>query len=46
MDKMCVYCQSVYSPDTIVCNWCKEYDGMMDLDRAIEYLDLDPNEFV
>jgi hypothetical protein len=46
MDKMCVYCQSVYSPDTIVCHWCNEYDGLMELDKAIDYLNLDPNDFV
>jgi hypothetical protein len=45
MDKMCVYCESVYSPDTIVCHYCNEYDGLMDLDKAIDYLNLDPNDF-
>jgi hypothetical protein len=46
MDKMCVYCESVFSPDTIVCHNCNEYDGMMALDQAIDYLNLDPNDFI
>jgi hypothetical protein len=45
MDKMCVYCESVFTPDTIVCPNCGEYDGMMPLGNAIEYLNLDPNDY-
>jgi hypothetical protein len=45
MDKMCVYCESVFTSDTVICHNCNEYDGLMDLDRAIEYLNLDPNDF-
>jgi hypothetical protein len=46
MDKMCVYCESVYSPDTIMCHWCDEYKGLMPLEDAIEYLNLDPNDYL
>lgn len=46
MDKMCVYCESVFTSDTIVCHNCNEYDGMMPLENAIEYLNLDPNDFL
>ena len=45
MDKMCVYCESVFTSDTIVCPNCNEYDGMMPLEKAIDYLDLDPNDY-
>ena len=45
MDKMCVYCESVFTSDTIVCPNCNEYDGMMPLEKAVDYLDLDPNDF-
>lgn len=41
---MCVYCQEVFV-DVFVCPNCKEYDGMMPVKQAIEYLDLDPNDF-
>lgn len=41
---MCVYCETVYEVDTIVCPDCREYDGMMPVSQAIEYLDLDPEE--
>ena len=46
MDKMCVYCESVFTSDTIVCHNCNEYDGMMPLEQAIDYLNLDPNDFI
>jgi hypothetical protein len=46
MDKMCVYCESVFTSDTIVCHNCNEYDGMMPLVSAVEYLDLDPNDYL
>ena len=42
---MCVYCEAVFTSDTIVCHNCNEYDGMMALDQAIDYLNLDPNDF-
>lgn len=45
-DKMCVYCESVFTSDTVVCPSCNEYDGMMDLDKAIDYLNLDPNDYL
>lgn len=45
MDVMCVYCESVFTSDTVVCVQCNEYDGMMPLDKAIVYLGLDPNDF-
>lgn len=45
MDKMCVYCEGVFTSDTFVCPTCNELDGMMPLDNAIEYLDLDPNDY-
>jgi hypothetical protein len=46
MDKMCVYCEGVFTSDTVVCPNCNEYDGLMPLDNAIEYLNLDPNDFL
>jgi hypothetical protein len=46
MDKMCVYCESVFTSDTIVCHNCNEYDGMMPLETAIDYLNLEPNDFL
>jgi hypothetical protein len=45
MDKICVYCESVFISDTVVCHNCNEYDGMMPLDKGIDYLNLDPNDF-
>jgi hypothetical protein len=42
---MCVYCEGVYTADTFVCPVCNEYDGMMLLTKAIDYLDLDPKDF-
>ena len=45
MDKMCVYCEGVFTSDTIVCPNCNEYDGMMPLVGAIDYLNLDPNDY-
>ena len=43
---MCVYCEGVFTGDTIVCPNCGEYDGMMPLTDAVEYLSLDPNDFL
>jgi hypothetical protein len=45
-DKMCVYCEGVFTDDTFVCPSCNEYDGMMPLEQAIPYLDLDPNDYL
>lgn len=45
-DVMCVYCNGVYVDSTAVCPECNEYDGMMPLQRAISYLDLDPNDYL
>jgi hypothetical protein len=45
VDKMCVYCESVFTSDTVVCHNCNEYDGLMPLEKAIDYLNLDPNDF-
>ena len=38
-DVMCVYCQGVF-PE------CDEYDGIMPLKQAIEYLGLDINDYL
>lgn len=45
MDSICVYCSGVYTSDTIVCPTCNEYDGMMPLEKGIDYLGLDPADF-
>lgn len=45
MDKMCVYCEGVFTSDTVVCPNCDELDGLLPLETAIEYLNLDPNDF-
>jgi RNA polymerase subunit RPABC4/transcription elongation factor Spt4 len=45
MDKMCVYCEGIFSPDTYVCSTCDEYKGLMLLVDAVEYLGLDYSEF-
>lgn len=44
-DVICVYCEGVYTSDTVVCPICNEYDGMMPLSDGIKYLDLDPADF-
>lgn len=44
-DVMCVYCEGVFTDTTYVCPSCNEYDGLMPLNRAIDYLDLDPRDF-
>ena len=46
MDKMCVYCESVFTSETIVCPNCNEYDGLMPVSQAVDYLDLDRNDFI
>lgn len=45
MDKMCVYCYGVFAPDTVVCPNCDELDGLLPLTKAIEYENLDPNDY-
>lgn len=45
MDKMCVYCEGVFTSDTVVCPNCNELDGLLPLETAIDYLNLDPNDF-
>jgi RNA polymerase subunit RPABC4/transcription elongation factor Spt4 len=45
MDKMCVYCEGVFTSDTVVCPNCNELDGMMPLAEAIVYLGLDVEDF-
>jgi hypothetical protein len=45
-DVMCVYCQGVFADGTVICSECDEYDGMMPLQQAIRYLDLDPNDYL
>ena len=45
MDVMCVYCEGVFTSDTVVCPNCNELDGMLPLEQAITYLDLDPADF-
>jgi hypothetical protein len=42
---MCVYCEGVFTADTIVCPNCDEYKGLVPLSQGIEYLNLDPNDF-
>ena len=46
VDVMCVYCLGVFPDSTVVCPECNEMDGMMQLQTAISYLDLDPNEYL
>jgi hypothetical protein len=46
MDKMCVYCESVFTSDTVVCPNCDELDGLLPLETAIDYLNLDPNDYL
>jgi hypothetical protein len=45
MDKMCVYCEGVFTGDTIVCPNCNELDGLLPLEKAIDYLSLDPSDY-
>jgi hypothetical protein len=45
-DLMCVYCEGIYTGDTVVCPSCNEYDGMMPLVKAVDYLNLDPNDYL
>lgn len=42
---MCVYCENVYEAGTVVCPVCEEYDGLMPVAQAVDYLDLDRNDF-
>lgn len=45
MKKMCVFCETVYSADVMVCQECRDYKGLMPLGSAITYLELDPTEW-
>ena len=36
---VCVFCEGVYPPSTIVCPECKEYKGMMTITEASETYD-------
>ena len=45
-DVMCVYCQGVFTSDTVVCPECDELDGMMPLQTAIRNLNLDPADYL
>jgi hypothetical protein len=45
-DVMCVYCQGVFVDGTAVCPECDEYDGLMPLKKAIDYLGLDINDYL
>jgi hypothetical protein len=36
---VCVYCEGVYPPSTIVCPECNEYKGMMTITNASETYD-------
>jgi hypothetical protein len=42
---MCVYCEGLFTSDTVVCPNCDEYKGMMPVSQAVEYLDLDPADY-
>jgi len=46
MNKMCVFCENVYSSGVMVCQECQDYKGLMPLGSAITYLELDPNDWV
>lgn len=43
-DKICVYCEGIFTIDTIVCSNCNEYDGLMPLVKGLEYIGLDLGE--
>lgn len=44
-DVMCVYCEGVFVDGTAVCPECNEYDGLMPLGKAVEYLGLDADNY-
>lgn len=45
-DVMCVYCLGVFAESTAVCPECDEYDGIMPLQKAVRYLNLDLNDYI
>lgn len=46
MDTICIYCMAIYAPDTIVCNGCDEYKGIMPLNKeTLDYLGEDLDEW-
>jgi hypothetical protein len=46
MDTICSFCLNIFAPDTIVCNVCDEYKGIMPLNKeTLIYLDLDLEEW-
>ena len=45
MDKMCVYCGGIFTPDTIVCPACNELDGLMPVGEAVKYSGLDESDY-
>lgn len=44
-DVMCVYCEGVFTDTTAVCPECNEYDGLMPLTKAVDYLGLDIRDY-
>lgn len=42
---MCIFCENIYSAGVMVCQECSDYKGLMTLSNAIDYLNLDPNDF-
>ena len=45
-DLMCVYCEGVFTDNVSVCPECDEYDGLMPLQNAVRYLNLDINNYL
>lgn len=45
-DLMCVYCEGVFTDNVSVCPECDEYDGLMPLQKAVRYLNLDINNYL
>ena len=38
MDVVCVFCEGIYAPDTVICHNCEDYKGIMPMDKAEAYL--------
>ena len=38
-DKVCVFCENIYSPSTFVCPECNDYKGLMPITEASETYD-------
>lgn len=46
MKLVCVFCMNIWESGTIVCPDCREYKGLMPLNReTLDYLDEDPEEW-